>query len=82
MILVIISNLLKNIVLCSIFPGEKNVAKYYLNKFSWGHSFIELNQDLLDAYASCKDGKEVIETQNKFIKKFEDEAAQRNRGKI
>merc|ERR1712018_127684 len=40
--------------------GYKQIAKNYLNKFSWGHSFISLNEVLLDQYANCKDGDEVI----------------------
>lgn len=55
----------------------KEEAKWYLSKFSWGHSFLELNLTLLDKYAQCKDSKEVLEAQNEYIKNAEDERAAR-----
>lgn len=53
--------------------GHKNIAELYLNKFSWGHSFLSLNQELLDRYTECKDSAEVVETQNKFLAEEEEE---------
>ncbi|CAK1604478.1 unnamed protein product [Parnassius mnemosyne] len=47
--------------------GHKQEAKYYLSKFSWGHSFLELNSDVLDIYGACSDSKSVIEAQNSFL---------------
>ncbi|CAB3363643.1 Hypothetical predicted protein [Cloeon dipterum] len=47
--------------------GERDTANYYLSKFSWGHSFIKLNEDLLNIYAACKDGAEVIQAQNNYL---------------
>lgn len=47
--------------------GYKQMAEEYLSKFSWGHSFLELNEDLLDDYAKCKDGAEVIAIQQEYI---------------
>lgn len=49
--------------------GYKNEARLYMSKFSWGHSFEELNKELLDIYASCTDNKSVVEAQNEYIKK-------------
>ncbi|XP_062548167.1 18S rRNA aminocarboxypropyltransferase [Armigeres subalbatus] len=57
--------------------GFKDEALWYLNKFSWGHSFVELNQELLDLYAACSSSKEILEVQNKYLEKAE--AEQRNR---
>lgn len=47
--------------------GHKQEAKYYLSKFSWGHSFLELNADPLKMYAECTDSKSVLEAQSKFL---------------
>ena len=44
--------------------GYPDIAKKYLDKFSWGHSFLSLNLDLLDRYAACKNAKEVLAVQN------------------
>ncbi|XP_050506986.1 18S rRNA aminocarboxypropyltransferase isoform X1 [Diabrotica virgifera virgifera] len=49
--------------------GFKEEARFYMNKFSWGHSFEELNKELLDIYATCTDSKSVVEAQNEYIKK-------------
>ncbi|OON19426.1 methyltransferase domain protein, partial [Opisthorchis viverrini] len=40
-----------------------------LDKFSWGHSFITLNQQLLDAYSHCSTSKELLEAQAQFMDK-------------
>lgn len=48
--------------------GYKDEAEFYLSKFSWGHSFLELNSEALDLYAVCTDSKSVIEAQEKYLK--------------
>ncbi|XP_059475281.1 18S rRNA aminocarboxypropyltransferase [Neocloeon triangulifer] len=57
--------------------GEKDTANFYLSKFSWGHSFIKLNQELLDIYAACKDGAEIIKAQQEYLDKEEIERQRR-----
>ncbi|XP_026490132.2 18S rRNA aminocarboxypropyltransferase [Vanessa tameamea] len=47
--------------------GHKKEANFYLSKFSWGHSFLELNSEALDMYSNCTDSKSVIEAQNKYL---------------
>lgn len=42
-------------------------AKFYLSKFSWGHSFLELNEELLGRYQKCKSSQEVLDEQNKYL---------------
>ena len=41
--------------------GFKNEAREVLSIFTWGHTFLELNAELLDAYAAAKDSTEVVE---------------------
>lgn len=62
---------------CPRCAGLKEEARWYLSKFSWGHSFITLNESLLDKYAACKDGAAVLEAQNEYIKQAEDERTAR-----
>ena len=57
--------------------GHKEIAEKYLNKFSWGHSFLSLNQGLLDQYAVCKNAEEVIEAQETFLAKEKEEEEKR-----
>lgn len=48
-----------------------------MGKFSWGHSFLELNQQILDKYSECKDSAEVLLAQDEYLKTAEEE--KRNR---
>ncbi|XP_028172224.1 ribosome biogenesis protein TSR3 homolog [Ostrinia furnacalis] len=50
-----------------VITGQKKAAQFYLGKFSWGHSFLELNSEVLDLYSKCTDSKSVIEAQNTFL---------------
>ncbi|EFA00286.2 uncharacterized protein LOC658853 [Tribolium castaneum] len=47
--------------------GYKKLARQYLDKFSWGHSFIELNKNILEVYSNCSDSQSVIAEQTKYI---------------
>jgi pre-rRNA-processing protein TSR3 len=44
--------------------GFKEEAEKILSIFTWGHTFLELNADLLEAYASAKDSAEIVKMQN------------------
>ena len=50
-----------------IITGFPEDAKFYLGKFSWGHSFLELNDELLEKYSLCTNAEEIIATQEKFL---------------
>ena len=47
--------------------GFPEAASIVLSKFTWGHSFFELNAELLNMYAACKSAKEVIEAQQEYL---------------
>lgn len=47
--------------------GMKTLAEEYMSKFSWGHAFIELNEELLERYSLCKDSQEILDAQNNYI---------------
>ncbi|KAF5304436.1 hypothetical protein FQR65_LT07966 [Abscondita terminalis] len=49
--------------------GYSDIAEKYLSKFTWGHSFLDLNKELLDNYAACKSSQEIISAQDDYIKK-------------
>lgn len=50
-----------------IITGFPEEAKFYLGKFSWGHSFLELNDELLKQYSLCTNAEEIIAAQEKFL---------------
>lgn len=54
--------------------GEKLAAALYLSKFKWGKTFININKELLDKYAACKNSTEVVGVQNKYLEELDEEA--------
>lgn len=40
--------------------GHKDLASSILNKFKWGHTFLDLNQYLLEDYFSAKTSDDVM----------------------
>lgn len=51
--------------------GFKKEAKDIMDGFKWGHSFIELNYQLLEGYSGVKTSEEVVNIQNEFLKAHE-----------
>ncbi|CAH8560402.1 unnamed protein product [Schistosoma intercalatum] len=47
--------------------GEHNQATKLLNKFSWGHQFLTLNDQRLQSYAKCSTSKEILCFQERFL---------------
>lgn len=54
-----------------VICGFESEAKFYLSKFSWGHSFLELNEELLARYKECKSSEEVLDVQKKYLEESE-----------
>ena len=48
--------------------GFKERAQSILSIFSWGHSFLEINNILLEKYAEAKSSLEIVKIQNELIK--------------
>ena len=47
--------------------GFKDEARHIMDGFKWGHSFIELNFDLLEGYSSVDTSAEVVKIQNDYL---------------
>jgi len=60
------------IVATLYITGFKDIANDIINGFKWGHTFIELNFELLEAYSNVKSSAEVVAIQNEFLKQYED----------
>lgn len=54
--------------------GMPKEAHQLLSKFKWGPNFLQMNGELLDIYADCKDGAEVVRKQNDYLEKIGKEA--------
>lgn len=51
--------------------GYKEEAASYMNRFSWGPTFIKLNEELLNIYAACADSADVVNKQNRYLEELE-----------
>jgi pre-rRNA-processing protein TSR3 len=47
-------------------------AEAVLSKFTWGHTFLELNEEPLERYADCEDSGEVVAVQQEYLDAGED----------
>lgn len=47
--------------------GERKQASLVLSKFTWGHTFFELNREPLEEYAAAKDSAEVVRIQKEYM---------------
>jgi pre-rRNA-processing protein TSR3 len=50
--------------------GEKRLSLEFLSKIRWGHTFYELNQELLDQYAG-KSEDEILQIESQYIRYFQ-----------
>ena len=50
----------------SIF-GEPERAAEILSKFTWGETFLELNEEPLRRYAACADSGEIVAVQGEYL---------------
>ena len=46
--------------------GFREEAEKVLSIFKWGHTFLDLNREMLENYASARDSTEIIEMQRSF----------------
>lgn len=47
--------------------GECGQAEQVLSHFSWGQTFLDLNEEPLGRYADCEDSSEVIAVQDDYL---------------
>ncbi|HJS81936.1 MAG TPA: DUF367 domain-containing protein, partial [Nitrososphaera sp.] len=47
--------------------GEKKLAADIMDKFKWGHTFLELNANLLHDYADAETEEQVVELEKEYF---------------
>jgi pre-rRNA-processing protein TSR3 len=47
--------------------GEKELAAKMMDKFKWGHTFLELNVNLLDDYSDAETKEQVAELEKEYF---------------
>jgi pre-rRNA-processing protein TSR3 len=50
-----------------IIAGFQEEARELLSVFKWGHTFLDLNGERLEKYATAKNSAEVVELQRAFM---------------
>ena len=58
---------------CLYIVGMETEAQFLLSKFKWGPTFINLNYELLNGYSQCTDSQSVVEFQNEWLLKVQNE---------
>ena len=60
-----------NEIILLVITGYKDLGEILLQKFKWGHSFYEVNEELLEKYSRCKDSAEVVTAQKEYLEQLE-----------
>ncbi|CAM9863040.1 unnamed protein product, partial [Hapterophycus canaliculatus] len=60
--------------------GHQEEATKVMDQFGWGAEFLRVNADVLETYAACADGAEVVKAQGDFLARCEKEANSRRDG--
>ncbi|CAG8557518.1 9125_t:CDS:2 [Ambispora leptoticha] len=63
---------------CFYIVGFSEYAKSVLSKFKWGHTFLEINESILNKYAACNDSADVVRVQNEWLEDIQKEYANRH----
>lgn len=62
--------------------GFTELSEAYLHQFKWGHSFLSLNNELLNSYSSCTSSAEILKVQEDYLKTIEEEYNSKAKGEI
>jgi pre-rRNA-processing protein TSR3 len=47
--------------------GDKQLAKDFMEKFKWGHTFLELNSSLLEDYSNAENQQEILVIEKQYF---------------
>ncbi|EWC45552.1 hypothetical protein DRE_05410 [Drechslerella stenobrocha 248] len=67
---------------CFYITGHSDWAEDILLPFTWGHAFFEINEELLDKYAACKDADEVKQTEVSWLDQLEESYQKKKSGTL
>jgi pre-rRNA-processing protein TSR3 len=57
----------ESLAACYYVLGEKKFASSLLDKFKWGHTFLELNRDALEDYSAAENRKDIMRIELEFF---------------
>lgn len=50
--------------------GKKDDAREFLEDFEYCNEFFRVNEELLESYAECNSGEDILKAQNDYIAKY------------
>lgn len=74
-------NCVEALAACFAITGHHEWAEEILSHFSWGPTFLEINDELLAKYAACTDSMSIKEAQDEWIRHIQQEAQDRKLAK-
>lgn len=70
-------NCVEALAACFFICGHKEWAEHILSTFSYGESFLDINEEVLDRYAECETDEEVKKVEEEWLAKIEKEYTDR-----
>ncbi|CAL1199550.1 unnamed protein product [Candida parapsilosis] len=70
-------NCVEALAACFAIVGHTDWAELLLENFSWGPTFLKINEELLQVYQQCTDSESVLKAQDEWLDKIEKEAKER-----
>lgn len=74
-------NCVEALAACFAIVGHREWAEEALSHFSWGQSFLDINEDLFDIYEKCTDAASVQKAQQEWLDDLERDVEERARQK-
>lgn len=66
---------------CFAIVGHLEWAEEVLSHFSWGHNFLEINEEIIEIYSKCTDTDSVKAAEEEWLTKIEKEVQQKQKDK-
>lgn len=57
----------ESLAACYYVLGEKKIASSLLDKFKWGHTFLELNHDALEDYSAAENRRDMMRIELEYF---------------
>ncbi|KAI5951558.1 TSR3 [Candida jiufengensis] len=70
-------NCVEALAACFAIVGHIDWAELLLENFSWGLTFLKINDELLKVYQECSDSESVLNAQDEWLEKIQKEAIER-----
>ncbi|MCP8718839.1 MAG: DUF367 family protein [Asgard group archaeon] len=70
-------NCVEALAACFAIVGHLDWAELLLLNFSWGLTFLKINEELIELYQKCTDSESITKAQEEWLEKIEQEAKER-----